>query len=90
MFARNGLADLFIGPENLWSLSFSCVQLNSDLGLLNGHNTLRKHLNVTGLGEDLTCRNGKECESSFLCCVNVLLRHTYVFLSRLRAGPRAY
>jgi len=53
------------------------------IGLLSGHNTLRRHLYVMGLSNNPTCRKcGIEEETSvhILCECEVLasLRHTYL------------
>lgn len=39
---------------------FSCVQFKGIVGLVSGHNTLRKHFYMMGLCEDLTCNSWKE------------------------------
>jgi len=53
------------------------------MGLLTGHNTLRRHLHVMGLNDNPTCRMcGTEEETSvhILCEYEALasLRHTYL------------
>jgi hypothetical protein len=58
-FARQGSAVMFIWQEPVLGL-FIYLQLKGVVGLLEGHNTLRTYLHVTGLCEDLTCGRGKE------------------------------
>jgi hypothetical protein len=53
------------------------------IGLLTGHNTLRRHLYIMGLSNNPTCRKcGKQEETSvhILCECEALasLRHTYL------------
>ena len=46
-------------------LSFNRTQSRVVIGLLTGHNTLRRHLNVMGLSNNRTCRKcGTEEETS--------------------------
>ena len=62
-FARQSWADMFIWQEpvlGLFIYLFIYLQLKGVVGLLEGHNTLRTYLHVTGLCEDLTCGRGKE------------------------------
>ena len=62
-------------------LSFNRTQTRAVIGLLTGHNTLRRHLHVMGLNDNPTCRKcGTEEETSLhiLCKCEALtsLRHT--------------
>jgi hypothetical protein len=62
-------------------LSFNMTQSRVFIGLLTGHNTLRRHLYIMGLGRDPTCRKcGTEEETlvDVLCACEALasLRHT--------------
>ena len=64
-------------------LSFNRTQTRAVIGLLTGHNTLRKHLHVMGLSNDPACRKcGTEEEISvyILCECKALasLRHQYL------------
>jgi hypothetical protein len=63
-------------------VSFNRTQSRAVIGLLTGHNTLRRHLYVMGLSNDPTCRKrGTEEEISVhvLCECEALasLRHSY-------------
>ena len=64
-------------------LSFNRTQIRVVVGLLTGHNTLRRHLHVMGLSNDPACRKcGTEEETSvhILCECEALasLRHQYL------------
>ena len=64
-------------------LSFNRTQTRAVIGLLTRHNTLRRHLHVTGLSNDSACRKcGTEEETSvhILCECEALasLRHQYL------------
>jgi hypothetical protein len=64
-------------------LSFNRTQSRVVIGLLTGHNTLRRHLYIMGLSDNPICRKrGTEEETSvhILCQCEVLssLRHTYL------------
>jgi hypothetical protein len=64
-------------------LPFNRTQSRAIIGLLTGHNTLRRHLHVMGLSADPTCRRcGTEEETSvhILCECGALasLRHRYL------------
>ena len=64
-------------------MPFNGAQTRAVIGLLTGHNTLRRHLHVMGLNGNPTCRKcGTEEETSvhILCECEVLasLRHTYL------------
>jgi hypothetical protein len=64
-------------------LSFNRTQSRVVIGLLTGHNTLRRHLHVMGLISDPTCRRcGTEEETSVhvLCECEALAspRHRYL------------
>ena len=72
--------DLAIGAR---LLSFNKTQSRAVIGLLTGHNTLRRHLYIMGLSNNPTCRKcGTEEETS----IHILyegealasLRHTYL------------
>jgi hypothetical protein len=78
--------ELISGPNlatGAWLLSFNRTQSRAVIGLLNGHNTLRRHLHVMVLSADPTCREcGTEEETSvhILCECRALasLRHRYL------------
>jgi len=64
-------------------LSFKTTQSRAVTGLLNGHNTLRRHLHLIGLSDNPLCRRcGAEDETSahMLCECEALasLRHVYL------------
>jgi hypothetical protein len=64
-------------------LSFNRTQSRAVIGLLTGHNTLRRHLHAMGLSNNPTCRKcGTEEETSvhILCECEALasLRHMYL------------
>ena len=72
--------DLAIGAR---LLSFNRTQTRVAIGLLTGHNTLRRHLHIMGLCDDPMCRKcGTEEETSvhILCESEALasLRHAYL------------
>jgi hypothetical protein len=53
-------------------LSFNRTQTRVVIGLLTGHNTLRRHLHIIGLSDNPTCRKcGTEEETSVRICVSV-------------------
>ena len=64
-------------------LSFNRTQSRTDIVMLNGHNTLRRHLHVMRLSNNPTCRKcGTEEETSVHilgeCEVLASLRHVYL------------
>jgi Fe2+ transport system protein FeoA len=62
-------------------LSFNRTQSRVVIGLLTGHNTLRRHLYVMGLSNNLTCRKcGTEEETSvhILSECEASLRHAHL------------
>jgi len=84
---------LISGPDQATRallLSFNRTNSRVVIGLLSGHTTLRRHLYITGLSNNPTCRKcGTEEETSVhvLCECEALasLRHTYLdsfFLDR--------
>ena len=78
--------ELILGPSAATKtplLSFNRTQSRVVIGLLTGHNTLRRHLYVMGLCNNPTCRKcGTEGETSvhILCECEPLasLRHSYL------------
>jgi hypothetical protein len=73
-------SDLAMGAR---LLSFNRTQTGVVIGLLTGHNTLRRHLHIMGLCNDPMCRKcGTEEETSvhILCECEALasLRHAYL------------
>jgi len=78
--------ELILGPDLAMGarlLSFNRTQSRVVIGLLTGHNTLRRHLHIMGLGNDSICRKcGTEEETSvhILCECEALasLRHAYL------------
>ena len=64
-------------------LSFNRTQSRVVIGLLTGHNTLRRHLYIMGLSNNPTCRKGgteDETSAHILCECEALasLRHTHL------------
>ena len=64
-------------------LSFNRTQSRAVIGLLTGHNTLRRHLHVMGLSNNPICRKcGTEEETSVhilgKCEILASLRHRYL------------
>jgi hypothetical protein len=64
-------------------LSFNRTQSRVVIGVLTGHNTLRRHLHIMGLSDRPICRKcGTEEETSvhilFECEALASLRHTYL------------
>jgi hypothetical protein len=78
--------ELISGPDLAMGarlLSFNRTQTRVVIGLLTGHNTLRRHLHIMGLCDDPMCRKcGTEEETSvhILCECEALasLRHAYL------------
>ena len=78
--------ELISGPDRAKGarlLSLYRTQTKAVIGLLTGHNTLRRHLCITGIGNDPMCRKcGTEEETSvhILCECEALdsLRYTYL------------
>jgi hypothetical protein len=71
-------------------LSFNGTQSRVVIGLLTGHNTLRRHLHIMGLGDSPLCRNcGAEDETSahVLCECAALATHRHVYLSSFFLNP---
>jgi hypothetical protein len=63
------------------------------IGLLTGHNTLRRHLYVRGLGDNPTCRKcGTDEETSvhILCKCEALASLRYTQLGSFLFGPGGY
>jgi len=74
-------------------LSFNRTQSRVVIGLLTGHNTLRRHLHIMGVCDDPICRKcGTEEETSVHilceCEALALLRHAY--LGSFFFGPRGH
>ena len=84
--AQRQARELISGPDLATGarlLSFNRTQTRTVIGLLTGHNTLRRHLHVMGLSDNRTCRKcGTEEETSahILCECEALasLRHTHL------------
>jgi hypothetical protein len=71
-----------VGENNVNKLlSFNRTQSRAVIGLLTGHNTLRRHLHIMGLSDNPICR---KCGTGEEICVHILcecealdsLRHT--------------
>jgi hypothetical protein len=67
--------ELILGPKlatRAQLSSFNRTQSRALIGLLTGHNTLRRHLYVMGMSNNPTCRKcGTEEETSVPFCVSV-------------------
>jgi hypothetical protein len=64
-------------------LSFKRTESRVVIGLLTGHNTLRKHIHIMALSDSPICRKcgtGEESSVHILCECEALasLRHTYL------------
>jgi hypothetical protein len=63
-------------------LSFNRMQSRAVIGLLTGHNTLRRHLHIMGLRDSPLCRKcrAEETSADVVCECEALaiLRHTYL------------
>jgi len=71
-------------------LSLNRTQSSAITGLLTGHNTLRRHLNLTGLSDSPLCRRcGAEEENSahILCECESLASHRHVYLGSFILEP---
>ena len=71
-------------------LSFNRTQSRVVIGLLTEHNTLRRHLYVTGLSNNPICRKcGTEQKTSFpvLCECEALASLRYTYLSSFFLDP---
>jgi hypothetical protein len=68
--AHRGRLESYSGPNLAIAaqlLSFNRTQSRAVIGMLTGHNTLRRHLHVMGLSADPICRKcGTEEETSVL------------------------
>jgi len=63
--AQRQARELISDPDLATGLSFNRTQTRAVIGLLTGHNTLRRHLHVMGLNDNPTCRKcGTEEETS--------------------------
>ena len=66
--AQRQVRELISGPDlatKAWLLSINRTQSRIVIGLLTGHNTLRRHLYIMGLSNNPTCRKcGTEEETS--------------------------
>jgi hypothetical protein len=71
-------------------LSFNRTQSRIVIGLLTGHNTLRRHLHIMGLTDSPLCRKcGAEEETSadVLCECEALATHRHTYLGSFFLGP---
>jgi len=75
----NSGPDLATGPR---LLSFNRTQTRAVIGLLTGHNTLKRHLHVMGLNDNPTCKCDTEEETSayILCECEALASHRHTYL----------
>jgi hypothetical protein len=76
--------ELISGPELAtwaWLLSFNGTQSRVVIGLLTGHNTLRRHLYIMGLSNNPTCRKcGTEEKTSvhIVCECEAFFLYTFI------------
>jgi hypothetical protein len=83
---KDRLVELILGPclgAKARFLSFNRTQSRAVTGHLTGHNTLRRHLHLTGLSDSLLCRRcGAEDETSahilYKCEAVASLIHVYL------------
>jgi len=71
-------------------LSFNRTGTRAVIGLLTGHNTLRRHLHVTGLNDNPTCRKcgtEKEASAHILCECEALASLRYAHLGSYFLDP---
>jgi hypothetical protein len=72
-------------------LSFNRTQSRVVIGLLTGHNTLRRHLYIMGLSDNPICRKcGTEEETSvhILCECEALASLRYTYLGSFFMDPK--
>jgi hypothetical protein len=76
-------------------LSFNRTQLRVVIGILTGHNSLKRHLYVTGLSNNATCTEGETsvhilCESEALASLRYAHRCSFSLdvedIRKLRTG----
>jgi len=85
--------ELISGPDLATGariLSFNRTQTRVVIGLLTGHDTLRRHLHVMGLCNNPTCRrHGSEEENSVhnLCECEALASLRYTYLGSFLLDP---
>ena len=71
-------------------LSFNRTKSRAVTGLFAGHNTLRRHLHLTGLSDSPLCRRRraeKETSVHILCEGEALASHRHVYLGSFFLGP---
>ena len=80
-YARELVSGPCLGAKAMF-LSFKRTQCRAVTGLLTGHNTLRRHIHLTGLSDSPMCRRcGVEEETSAHNCeceASASLRHAYL------------
>jgi hypothetical protein len=85
--------ELILGPHTdakTRLLSFNRMQSRVVVGLLTGHNTLRRHLHIMGLTDSPLCRKcGAEEETSahVLCECEALATHRHTYLGSFFLDP---
>ena len=85
--------ELIVGPRiaaKTRLLSFNRMQSRVVIGLLTGHNTLRRHLHFMGLSDSPLCRKcGAEDETSahVLCECEALATHRHTYLGSFFLKP---
>ena len=84
--------ELILGPNvatGAQLLSFNRTQSRVVIGLLTGHKTLRRHLYIMGLSNNLICRKctGEETSVHILCECEVLASLRYTHLGSFFLDP---
>jgi hypothetical protein len=88
--------ELISGPDlatGVRLFSFSRTHSRVVIGLLTGHNTLRRHLYVMGLGDNpifRKCGTDEETSAHILCKCEALASLRYTHLGVLLFGPGGY
>jgi hypothetical protein len=85
--------ELILGPRTAARnrlLSFSRTQSRVVIGLLTGHNTLRRHLYIMGLSDSPLCRKcgaGEGTSAHVLCECEALATHRHFYLGSFFLNP---
>jgi hypothetical protein len=85
--------ELICGPRTAARtrlLSFNRTQSRVVIGLLTGHNTLRRHLHIMGLSDSPLCRKcgaQEETSADVLCECEALATHRHTYLGSFFLSP---
>jgi hypothetical protein len=85
--------ELILGPHiavKTRLLSFKRTQSRVVIGLLTGHNTLRRHLHIMGLSDSPLCRKCRaeeEISAHVLCEYEALVTHRHTYLGSFFLNP---